>query len=69
MEPRGQQTRSLLLMVAGGCRVVLLPCVQHSVYFLFGKCIHITIFFVSNRHCISLWLRYDQFHMNHSVIP
>ena len=45
------------------------PCVQDSVPFLFIKSIHITIIFVSNRHCIFPWLGYDPFNLCHSVIP
>ena len=51
MGPRGQKT-SLLLVVAGGCRSVLLPCVQDLVPFVFEKSIHVMIWFVSKRHCI-----------------
>ena len=69
MEPREEQKRSLLLVVAGACRGVLLPCLQDSVYFLFGKSIQFTIWFVSIHHCVSLWLGYDHVHMYHSVIP
>ena len=51
---RGRQKPSLFLVVAGGCRGVLLSCVEDSASFLFGKSIHVTISFVSNRHCIIL---------------
>ena len=60
---------SLLLVVAEGCRGILLACVQDPVSILFGKSIHVIIFFVSNRHIIPLWLGYDLFHMYHGVIP
>ena len=41
---------------------------QDSVSFLFGKSIHVTILFVSNRHCISPRLEYDLFHVYYSAI-
>ena len=66
---RGWQKPCLLLAVAGRCRGVLLPCVQGSVSFLFGKSINVTFCFVSNRHWIFLRLGYDIFHLFHSVIP
>ena len=70
MCPRKRQKTSLLLVMAGGCRGVLLPCVQDSVSILFGKSIHVTIFCVSNRQSISLWLGCGLFisSMYHSVI-
>ena len=36
---------------------------------LFGKSIHVMIWFVGKHHCTKLWLRYDHLHMYHSVIP
>ena len=69
MGPSGQQGPSLLLVVGGGSRGVLILCVQHSVSFLFGRFIHVTICVYSNRHCISSWLGYDDFHAYRSVIP
>ena len=69
MRPRRHQKPSLLLVVAGGFRGVLLPCVQTSASFLFGKSIHVTICFVSDRQCISSWSGCDLCHMYHSVIP
>ena len=69
MWPRRRQKPSQVLVVAGGCRGLLLPCVQDSVLFLLGNFIHVTILFVSNRHSISLSLGCDVFHMYRSVIP
>ena len=57
-----------MLVVAGGCRCLLVPCVQDSVSFLFGKSIHVNIRFVRNRHCISLRLGDYCFHVHPSVI-
>ena len=67
--PRRRQKLSMSFVVDGGCRGVLLPCLQDSEPILFGRSTHVTIFFVSNRHGLSLWLEYDTFHMYHSVIP
>ena len=67
--PIGHQKRTLFLVVAGGCQDLPLPCVQESVPVLFGKPIRVTISFVSNRHCISLWLGSHHFRMYHSVMP
>ena len=59
----------MLVVVAARCRGVLLPCVQDSVSLLRRKFFHITMCFVSNRHCISLWLGYDLYHLYHSLTP
>ena len=69
MGTRRGQKPSHFLVVAGVSRGVILPRVSEIRYLLFGKPIHVTILFVSNRHCNSLWLGYDPFRLCHSVIP
>ena len=56
IEPRRRRKPSMSFVVAGGCRGVLLPRLQDSVFILFKRSAHVTIFFVSKRHGISLWL-------------
>ena len=63
-----RQKPSLLLAVAGGCQGVF-SSVQDSVSILYKKSIHVTTVSVINRHCISLCLGYDVFHIYHSGIP
>ena len=66
MRPRGWQKPSLLVVVAGGCRGFLLPCVQNSVSILIRKFIYVMIFCVSNLYALTLWLDYDFSHVYHS---
>ena len=67
MGSRGRQKPSLLLLVAGGFRDLLLPCVQDSLSFLFGKSVHVTIFLAVSVIAFAcklyLWLRYDILHI------
>ena len=56
---RWVQKPRLSLAVTGGSDGVL--C--NISFVLSGTSILVTTFFVSNRHCISLWLGYDPFHM------
>ena len=74
MGPRGRQKPSLLLVVAGGCRDLLLRFsrVCKILSFLFGKSVHVTIFssvtvIIVFSYKLYLWLGYDILHMYHSV--
>ena len=70
--PKGEESedssRAEAETLARGCRRLWRYSAQDFRWCSVWKIHYVTSFFVSNHHCIYLWLGYDPFYMRYSVV-